>query len=145
MLGSCCARAKEAPAHSAVTRTARRALPVEMGMGRYNHRNATLMSFTRIVNTHILAAPDPPVNDGPGTGTVEQGPSHLPAPHHIVSQRINIRVAIRYRAVRTIRKTSSGTAKPRTDLLSARHLIWRAQFAAATGRRLVRYRRTTPS
>jgi hypothetical protein len=41
MLGSCCACAKEAPAHSAVTRTARRALPVELGMGRYNHRNAT--------------------------------------------------------------------------------------------------------
>src|SRR5215831_1320757 len=32
MLGSCCACAKEAPAHSAVTRTARRALPVELGM-----------------------------------------------------------------------------------------------------------------
>src|SRR5262245_65444900 len=30
MLGSCCACAKEAPAHSAVTRTARRALPVEL-------------------------------------------------------------------------------------------------------------------
>src|SRR5262249_39917365 len=32
MLGSCCACTKEAPAHSAVTRTARRALPVELGM-----------------------------------------------------------------------------------------------------------------
>ena len=41
MLGSCCACAKEAPAHSAVTRTARSALPVELGMDRYNHRNAT--------------------------------------------------------------------------------------------------------
>jgi hypothetical protein len=41
MLGSCCACAKGAPAHSAVTRTARRALPVELGMGRYNHTNAT--------------------------------------------------------------------------------------------------------
>src|SRR5262245_8078024 len=41
MLGSCCACAKEAPAHSAVTRTARRGLPVELGMDRYNHRNAT--------------------------------------------------------------------------------------------------------
>src|SRR5215472_8617713 len=41
MLGSCCACAKEAPAHSSVTRTARHALPVELGMDRYNHRNAT--------------------------------------------------------------------------------------------------------
>jgi hypothetical protein len=41
MLGSCCACAKAAPTHSAVTRTARCALPVELGMGRYNHRNAT--------------------------------------------------------------------------------------------------------
>jgi hypothetical protein len=41
MLGSCCACAKGAPAHSAVTRTARRALPVELDMGRYNHTNAT--------------------------------------------------------------------------------------------------------
>ena len=38
MLGSCCACAKEAPAHSAVTRTARRALPVELGMDRYNQK-----------------------------------------------------------------------------------------------------------
>jgi hypothetical protein len=30
-----------APAHSAVARRARRALPVELGMDRYNHRNAT--------------------------------------------------------------------------------------------------------
>jgi hypothetical protein len=41
MLGSCCACAKAAPTHNVVTRTARCALPVELGMGRYNHRNAT--------------------------------------------------------------------------------------------------------
>src|SRR5262252_1179777 len=49
MLGSCCACAKEDPAHSAVTRTARRALPVELGMDRYNHRNATKNEHRRAI------------------------------------------------------------------------------------------------
>src|SRR5215471_15683905 len=107
MLGSCCARAKEAPAHSAVIRTARRALPVELGMDRYNHRNATLTLLTRIVNMHILTAPRPAAGERRAetcTGTVERG--HLPfrPRNHIVSQQINIRVAIQYRAVRAIGK-----------------------------------------
>jgi hypothetical protein len=49
MLGSCCACAKGAPAHSAVTRTARRALPVELGMGRYNHKTQRRTTNQRAV------------------------------------------------------------------------------------------------
>jgi hypothetical protein len=49
MLGSCCACAKEAPAHSAVARTARRALPVELGMDRYNHRTQRRTNDRRAV------------------------------------------------------------------------------------------------
>jgi hypothetical protein len=39
--GQLCACANKAPAHTAVTRTARRALPVELGMDRNHNGNAT--------------------------------------------------------------------------------------------------------
>src|SRR5262245_6842248 len=76
MLRSCCACANEAPANSAVTRTARRTLPVELSMVRYNHRHATKneRSMGSRGFAHIVSAPTHRVeDDGSGLVTTQWG------------------------------------------------------------------------
>jgi hypothetical protein len=96
-----CALANGASAHSAVTRTARRALPVELGMGRHNHRNAT----RRRTNDRRAAR-------GNGTASSAVAPSERPVfaahrsiirewycPQARIAARLTFQPLVRFRAL----------------------------------------------
>jgi hypothetical protein len=92
----------------------------------------------------VIHAPDPPHRTG------ERG--HLsPSPprprNHIVSQQINVEVASQYRADCAIEKFGTVNRNLRPNVLSGPALDFRGayNFRHATGRSLVRHRRTTPN
>jgi len=80
-----------APAHSAVTRRARRALPVELGMDRYNRRNTTKNerstgSYGNGTVSSAMAPSERPVHDAhqskifeSGISMMSSGPEYLDA------------------------------------------------------------------
>jgi hypothetical protein len=85
------ARAPSGSSNSAVTRRARRALPIELGMDRYNHRNATknersMGSYGNGTVSSAMAPSEGPVYDAhqskifeSGISMMSSGPEYLDA------------------------------------------------------------------